>query len=894
MVFMPILLLAMPLKPGLEGQLQGVNNVVWPTDLNTYKRPVRNPGMRGIVNGPSTGYQLLVPETRQASVVTIQYPDQASQYPVSDFQAMLFGTWSSGSAHDYYDEVSYGNFDLTGTVSGWHTADNNRSYYGYANGFARAADLVKEAAQKSDLTVDYSQYDYDNDGYVDLFTVIHSGYGREETGSGQDIHSHSWSLSSAGVGEYTTNDSWPGHAGQFIRIDDYTIDPERSNVSNYGSMVCIGVFCHEWGHALGLPDLYDTDYSGSGIGYWGIMASGSWGGNGSSTWSPAHMCAWSKMDLGWVNPVVVDTNGMWTVNRAEDNPEAYQLWTDGSPAQEYFLVENRQKTGFDGTLIGSGFLICHIDETIINANRNSNTVNSGSTYGVAVEQADGQDHLFSGTNRGDAGDPFPGIYNNTAFDSTGTNPDSRSNADINTHCGVNQIPASADPMIAHFYINDEPTPQPPVADFSGTPRSGVTPLNVTFTDLSTGDPDSWDWDFGDGRSSTTQNPMHSYDAAGTYTVTLIASNAEGSDTATKQAYIVVSDPGQPPVADFDADPKSGVAPLSVNFTDLSTGGPTSWSWDFGDGNTSTSQNPVHNYTAAGTYDVSLTATNAQGTDTETKAGFITVTSAPQPPVAEFSATPTSGPAPLVVNFTDLSTGAPTSWSWDLGDGSTTSTLQNPSYTYANPGTYTVSLTATNAQGSDTETKSDYVTVTSSGPAPVASFTLNPSKAYVPLTRRVEVQFTDQSTGSPTSWSWDFGDGSAPSLAENPTHAYTSSGTFTVWLRVSNANGTDSTSDSVVIAVRPQDFFASAGLARLNESGIKIHYGVPVNAHVWLSLYDVNGQLVRTMFSGDIQAGEYTVIWDMRDEQGILVAPGVYFVHLKAPQGNAVGKILITN
>jgi hypothetical protein len=110
----------------------------------------------------------------------------------------------------------------------------------------------------------------DGDGYVDGFTCIHAGYGYEETGSGSDIWSHMWSLSSAGVGAYATNDARPGYPGQYIIIDEYTIDPERSNYSNYGTMVGRGVYCHEWGHALGLPDLYDTGGSGEGLGQWSL------------------------------------------------------------------------------------------------------------------------------------------------------------------------------------------------------------------------------------------------------------------------------------------------------------------------------------------------------------------------------------------------------------------------------------------------------------------------------------------------------------------------------------------------------------------------------------------------------------------------------------------------
>ena len=246
---------------------------------------------------------------------------------------------------------------------------------------------------------------------------------------------------------------------------------------------------------------------------------------------------------------------------------------------------------------------------------------------------------------------------------------------------------------------------PPVANFTGSPTSGTAPLAVAFTDTSTNTPTAWSWSFGDSNTSTVQNPSHSY-AAGTYTVSLTATNAYGSDGETKTSYVTAT--VAPPVADFTGTPTSGAAPLAVTFTDTSTNSPTAWSWNFGDSNTSTAQNPSHTY-AAGTYTVTLTATNAGGSDGETKANYITAT-APAP-IADFTGSPRTGAPPLAVSFTDTSTGSPTSWSWNFGD-SGTSTVQNPSHTYTSNGNYTVSLTATNAAGSDGETKTNYITVSS--------------------------------------------------------------------------------------------------------------------------------------------------------------------------------------
>ena len=168
----------------------------------------------------------------------------------------------------------------------------------------------------------------------------------------------------------------------------------------------------------------------------------------------------------------------------------------------------------------------------------------------------------------------------------------------------------------------------PTADFGAAPRSGGTPLSVDFTDLSSGAPTSWAWTFGDGGSSTAQHPTHVYTSAGTYAVSLAATNAEGSDTTTRAGYVVVTTP-LPPTADFDATPTDGSAPLSVAFTDLSTGPPSTWLWEFGDGATSGLQHPVHVYTAPGIYSVTLTATNGGGSDSVTRTSLVNV-GAPSP------------------------------------------------------------------------------------------------------------------------------------------------------------------------------------------------------------------------------------------------------------------------
>ena len=251
------------------------------------------------------------------------------------------------------------------------------------------------------------------------------------------------------------------------------------------------------------------------------------------------------------------------------------------------------------------------------------------------------------------------------------------------------------------------TPAPPAADFAASPTSGVAPLTVSFSDASAGDVDRLQWDFGDGASSTGSAPSHTYDSAGTYSVTLTAAGPGGEDSASKSGYIVVSEP--PPVAAMSQSTDGGTAPVTVTFSDASTGAVDAWSWDLGDGTTATSGQVVHTYSDAGTYDVRLTVTGPGGSDSVLRTEAVVVEAPAVPPSAEFTADITTGKAPLTVRFADLSGGDVESWSWSFGDGGT-STAQNPTHTYDEPGRYAVTLTASGPAGSDSHTRSGYIAI----------------------------------------------------------------------------------------------------------------------------------------------------------------------------------------
>jgi len=236
----------------------------------------------------------------------------------------------------------------------------------------------------------------------------------------------------------------------------------------------------------------------------------------------------------------------------------------------------------------------------------------------------------------------------------------------------------------------------------------------------------------------------------------------------------------------------------VNFTDLSTGNPTSWSWDFDNDGTvdASAQNPSYTYNTSGTYTVKLRATNAYGSNEATKLNYINVT-VPTTLTADFVGSPTSGDAPLTVHFTDLSNGEPISWVYDFGDGIASIWEQNPSHTYNQPGNYTVMLAVSDG-GSNVgyEVKSNYITVTgqTGNTPPTADFTYTATG--------LSVDFMDQSTdsdGSVVAWTWNFGD-YATSTAQNPSHTYAASGAYSVTLIVTDDDGAmDTTSKTVTVS-----------------------------------------------------------------------------------------------
>lgn len=384
--------------------------------------------------------------TANTLVILVDFPDKPYTDGLymglpSDFERLLFseGQIATGSMREFYLENSYGELTVQGDIAGWYTVSQNHDYYTNfcdgSRGFGaypnNAQRLTEEALDLADADVDFSQYDVDGDGWVEGIFIVHAGTGYEETGNVCEVHSHKW-----GINAVQKDGVW---------ISTYSMEPEESPSS--GALIQIGVFCHEFGHVLGLPDLYDYDYDSRGTGRWAVMSGGSYN-NGSNT--PAQFCAWSKYQLGWIEPINVSTD-MTSVDipATEWNQAVYRLWPNGTMGNEYFLVENKQPYGFDTYLPSHGLLIYHIDDNAV-----SNSVQWHPI--VMIEQADGDFDLQYNVNSGDSDDPFPGGLNVTIFDEKSM-PNSNNYDDIETKIAVSNISPSDSVMTVDFTV-ENPVP----------------------------------------------------------------------------------------------------------------------------------------------------------------------------------------------------------------------------------------------------------------------------------------------------------------------------------------------------------------------------------------------------------------------------------------------------
>jgi len=526
-------------------------------------------------------------------------------------------------------------------------------------------------------------------------------------------------------------------------------------------------------------------------------------------------------------------------------------------------------------------------------------------------------------------------------------------------------------------------PVAPTAAFSGAPTSGTYPLTVDFADESAGAPTSWSWTFGDGGTSTQQNPSYTYNAMGTYDVSLAVTNAQGSDSLTKTGYITVTEPGVTTLVTADGE-TSVVGTVSGSYLDtkvsdgvnetitedvytghprktysfaehkwsftLPAGGDATFHLEAARSNNAEGDNFLFDYTTdgvnyttlatvssateqtfslalgplSGTVTVRAVDTNRSWGNTATDNLFVDYMAfeigdvQPAAPVADFAGAPVSGEYPLAVDFTDLSSGDPTSWNWTFGDGGT-STAQNPSHTYNAAGTYNVGLTATNAQGSDTATKNGYITVTEPGANPTTMYVSDmaisrtksgpnyygvcditvlddqggavngalvavsydgPTSGTTSGTTAADGTVTLQANGMkrpPGEWCFEVTDITHATLTYDPNSNVTTRSCESG--DVNNANG----GNQVVV----KEYSLDPNWPNPFNPRTDIKFNLPRSSNVNLKVYNVRGQMVATLASGTMEAGSHVVTWDARQ-----YASGIYFYQLVTPEFSETRKMIL--
>src|ERR1051325_3383043 len=368
-------------------------------------------------------------------IIRVAFSDSAIVYPAAQFTQRLFDTTGAvptGSMTQYYFWASGRRITVRGEVVATVRLPHDRNYYS-ADAWGVNAQgtpnndygLFRDAIAACDASVDFSRFDLDHDGYVDMLWIVHAGPGGETSGRPRDL----WSLTSRATAAWRggsvvpTDDPVPGSGtdpkGPHILIDRFTILPELSGF-HPGQLAEIGVFCHECGHTLGLPDLYDTSNLGGsrnvGPGNWSLMSTGSYGGDGQTPETPSGFGAWCMLLLGWTNRIHPAQDTTITLPPNIDGGPLLDFSFQGEDSPEHYLIENRIREGFDRNLPSDGLLVNQVDEAIVGQGVSGNRINVGPTPGLRILEADANFDMYYGYDRGGANDPFPGPLHRTRID----------------------------------------------------------------------------------------------------------------------------------------------------------------------------------------------------------------------------------------------------------------------------------------------------------------------------------------------------------------------------------------------------------------------------------------------------------------------------------------------
>lgn len=408
----------------------------------------------------------------------------------------------------------------------------------------------------------------------------------------------------------------------------------------------------------------------------------------------------------------------------------------------------------------------------------------------------------------------------------------------------------------------------PTAGFILSENQGCAPLTITFTNKSTSNVTNYLWSFPGGTPSTSTdiNPVIRYDAAGTYSATLLVSNAQGNGTMTQTDVIVID---EKPTAQFSI---TGISGRTVNLGNQVVDA-DSYSWDFGDGKTSDEIQPAHTYEEDGNYTIQLIATNQCGSDTSTQMLVIST-----PPSANFSVDINKGCAPMTVQFSSQASDNTTGWEWRFPGGSPSASFDsNPVVTYNNKGIYDVSLKVINGSGADSVSRLDFVVVET-----------EPEAAFVTDLENGTATFGDRSFGAVTYEWWV--DGIEFSTAAEPEYTFTENGAYMITQIVSNDCGTDTTEQTLEVTLTNLNELEGVASLSLfpnpNDGQFILSLDGVLRGRVEANIYNLLGQSIHQQLLTIDQAQSQF------DFQLDRIAPGTYFLELRSVDGQAVLKFVV--
>jgi len=340
---------------------------------------------------PQSDLRTLAPIRDRIVVLCVDFPDKPAQISSSEIYTRFFSP-EGKTLRNFYAENSYGKYIPGGEVHGWYRAPQPMTYYvDHQNGFGTYPNNIQKLVEdtidlaSADPAINWSSFDNSNIDVIDYLVIVHAGAESAYTGSLNDFWAHVWAIDPVIIKGYTFQ--------YYATVSEYMSSPSDAQRT--------GIDSHEFGHLLGLPDLYDYSGNSNGAGYFSIMSHGSWADGG---FTPVHMDAWSKYYCGFSN-TLVNQPGMLLVDNAETNDVNYLFTTQY--LNEYFMVENRQNMYFDTFLPANGILVWKVN---VSQTHNDNEL----CYKVGLVQADGMKHLENSVNYGDPGDSYPGATINRA------------------------------------------------------------------------------------------------------------------------------------------------------------------------------------------------------------------------------------------------------------------------------------------------------------------------------------------------------------------------------------------------------------------------------------------------------------------------------------------------